>query len=384
MRFIGTPKVGTNALSQLLGRQQMVGFDDSTLAVDPLWLDGIEPGAFRRQKERQNAYPFSRLSDLLVVLTNPGAYLLTHMPGGVIPDQQPGRLALDLQPRATVLQELGGDGTDRSPCDEAKRHLPANGLAERSLLPEDSITSQSFGIRISLLPALVHQAHRLLLILPRMHAWQGKAAPPHLVQKANRPGWLLTAPSNQPVPCVFFRRYNGSGLVIQCLARFQVVLSRLRARRTLSSEIGVEIIPCSKLTWAANSKVQMRRSLPKSLGRRCSRSFNRWSPSSVKLVCRRWGREEPSCSTARPEALKPWMTLRTVWSSHPSCWAMVIARSPRALASKIWQRRKTKASDERNLAWICCCSFSVTGRIKMGAFMSFSVPHFLSPLVGMH
>jgi zinc-ribbon domain len=40
-------------------------------------------------------------------------------------------------------------------------------------------------------------------------------------------------------------------------------------------------------------------------------SFSRTNPSSEKRVCRRWGREEPSCSTARPQALKPWMTLRT-------------------------------------------------------------------------
>ena len=64
--------------SQVLSREQTVGFDDGTPAMHPLWLDGIEPGAFGRQKAGQNAYSFTRLSDLLVVLTNPGTYLLAH------------------------------------------------------------------------------------------------------------------------------------------------------------------------------------------------------------------------------------------------------------------------------------------------------------------
>src|SRR6266568_1323067 len=248
--------------------------------MHPLGLDGIEPGTFGRQKERQNAYSFAGLSDLLVVLTNPGAYLLADMPGGVIPDQQPGGLALGLQPCATPLQKWDGQRTHRTTRDEAKRHLAPNGIALGSLLPQDPITGQGFGIRIAFLPHLFHQAHWVLLLLPGMHARQSKATPPDLVEEANRPVWLLTTPGNQAVACVFFSRYCGSGLVIQCLARFQLVLSRLRARRTLSSETGVAIIPCSKLTWAANSRVQALRSLPKSCGLRCNKSLRRSAPSS--------------------------------------------------------------------------------------------------------
>jgi hypothetical protein len=84
--------------------------------------------------------------------------------------------------------------------------------------------------------------------------------------------WLVA--SNQSVASVFFRRYCGSGLVIQCLARFQLVLRRLRAQRTLSSEMGAPMMPCSKLTWATSSNVQVLRCLPKSLGGRCRSSFN--------------------------------------------------------------------------------------------------------------
>jgi hypothetical protein len=82
--------------------------------MDPLRLNGVEPGTFGGQKEGQNAHAFALLFDLQVVLANPGTYHLAHMKGGVIPDEQPGGLALRLQPLATPLQKLGGNGADRT------------------------------------------------------------------------------------------------------------------------------------------------------------------------------------------------------------------------------------------------------------------------------
>jgi hypothetical protein len=49
----------------------------------------------------------------------------------------------------------------------------------------------------------------------------------------------------------------------------------LSARRRLSSEIGTAMMPRWKQTWAASSKVQVLRSLPKSRGLRWSHSFSR-------------------------------------------------------------------------------------------------------------
>ena len=172
-------------------------------------------------------WPFARLFNSYRQISR---RLANDMPGGVIPDQQASGLVLDLQPCATLLQKLGGQSTHRTTCDAAKRHLTTSGLALRSLLPQDTITGQGFGIRISFLPRLFHQAR---LPAPPL-ARSCKATPPHLVHKPNRPGGLLAIPSDQPVACVF-RRCWGPGLVIPCLARFQLVLSRLRARRRLSS-----------------------------------------------------------------------------------------------------------------------------------------------------
>ncbi len=76
----------------------------------------------------------------------------------------------------------------------------------------------------------------MLLVLPGMHTGQGKATPPDFILKSDGPGGLLAGPSNQSVTSrFFFNRYCGSGLVIQCLARFQLVFSRL--------------VPCARFRW---------------------------------------------------------------------------------------------------------------------------------------
>src|ERR1700730_5562838 len=384
MRLIGSTIVSTDALSQLFGGKQAIGLDDIALAVDPFGLNGVKPGALCWQQEGQDTHACARLLDLQVVLANPGANSLTLVPGSIIPDQKPVGLATLEQTLAAPVQKWRGDRAHRSSRDKTEPHLLTPGFVRSPFLPQPSITGQRFGVRVAFFPGLFDQANGMLRVLPDMHSRQGKAAPPHLILKTNGPVRLLAGPSNQAVACVFFRRYCGSGLVIQCLARFQFVLSGVSARRTLSVESSVGMMPCSKLTWAANANVHIPRSLPKSWRLRCKRSCNCRHASSVNVVRRWWGRDEPSCSTANPVVVKPLITLRTVWSSQPSCLAIAGARSPRADASKIWQRRKTKASDERNPLWSCCRSSSVSGRIKMGVLMPSIVPHFLSPLVSMH
>ena len=119
----------------------------------------------------------------------------------------------------------------------------AVGVFGRALLPQDPVAGQGLGIGVVFAPSLLDQPHGLVRALPGMGRRQGKATPPDFIQKADGPGGLLTGPGNQAVSCVFFSRYCGSGLVIQCLARFQLVPRRLRARRTLSSETGWAISP---------------------------------------------------------------------------------------------------------------------------------------------
>jgi hypothetical protein len=376
--------MSTNALGQLFDGKPPIGFHNSLPGMHPLGLNRVEPGTFGGQKERQDAHPFMRLLDPAVVLTNPGLHVLTVVPGGVIPDQQKACLAPSLQVGTDPLQKLGGDGADRTAIHKPQRHLTAERGSCWTVLPKHPIAGKGFWIGIMLLPDLFHQTDRIVFALPGIEGGQSKPAPPHLIQKANRPVWLLTTPADQPIAGVFFTRYCGSGLVIQCLARFQLFPNRLRARRTLSPETGLGVSPCWKLIWAARDKVHTLVSRPKSWGLRCSRSRSASKASSGKAVRSRCGREEPSCKTASALALKPWMMLSTVCLWHPNCLAIAVARSPRSQASRTWARRKTKASLERKPAWIWRRSFSVKGRMNRGVFMPSIIPHCQLPFVSLH
>src|SRR5258708_18724809 len=251
MRFIRTAKMGTHALSQLLCRKQPVRFHHGALAMHPPGLNRVEPGTFGWQKAGQDTDALALSFHLDIVGADPGSHELAHMPGGVVPNEQPGCFSLGLHLLTSPLQELCRKIADGASRDKAQRHLIADRLLCWPTLPQNAITSQRFGIGVSLLPGLLHQMQCMVFVLPGMHARQGKATPPHLIEEANSPIRLDAGPGHQPVACVFFSRYCGSGLVIQCLARFQLVFSRLSTRRTLSSQTSWWSVPCLKLTRAA-------------------------------------------------------------------------------------------------------------------------------------
>src|SRR5579875_1488535 len=195
MWFIGTAKMRTDALSQLLGRKQPVGLNDGPFAMHPPGFDGIEPGTLRGQPERQNTHTFRGLFDLLVVFSDPALNALADMPGGIVPDQQPGCFPLGFQTLATPVKELGGDLADRTPSDKAQPHLVPLGRLRGTGLPQHAITGQRFGIRIVLVPGLLHQTHGMILVLPGMQARLRKAAPPDLIEEpvAQVGCWLAQA-----------------------------------------------------------------------------------------------------------------------------------------------------------------------------------------------
>src|SRR5512135_1025936 len=204
MWFIGAPKVSTNALSQLLGREQAIRFHDSLLCMDPLRLNRVEPRALGGQEERQDTNAFPSLLDLPVVLPNPVPHHFAEMPRSIIPNQEPVPLALGSQTLTTRLQKLNADGTHRSPGDKAHPDLRAIRIVGQALLPQDAIARQGFGVGIALLPGLLDQANRSLLTLPGMQAWSGKTTPPDFIEKTDRPIRLRTGVSDQPITSVFF------------------------------------------------------------------------------------------------------------------------------------------------------------------------------------
>jgi len=224
MSFIRAPKVVADTLSQLASRKQAIVFDDIALAMDPLWLDGVEPGTLGGQKEGQDAHAFARLLDQAVVFTNPGANHLAVMPGGIIPDQKPVALALDREPLTTPVQKLEGDATFWTASDKAQPHLVAQGFVHRSLLPEHSITSKGFGIRIAFLPHLLDQPHRPVLALPGVKARQGEARPPHLINKSGGPVRAGARIGDQTITSRFF--LGPHCLLVQFLLQGSEILHR--------------------------------------------------------------------------------------------------------------------------------------------------------------
>src|SRR5215471_4778682 len=277
------------------------------------------------QKHGQNACPFAFGFHQAIVLTNPGSDGFTVVPGSIIPDEQPGGFSLLCHLLAAPLQELSRDSTDRTAGHEAQRHLAADRITGGSLLPKDSIACQRFGIRIALLPSLFYQVQRVFLVLPAMQVGKGKTTPPHFIEKSNRPTRLCAAPGNQAISCRFFSWYWGSGLVIRCLALFQLIPSRLRILRIASPVSTLVVNPSWKRTRASRFWVHRLLGKPKSRGLRWMRAWNVSHPAPEKAVCSRWGRELSRLSTAIPTSLKRWMTVRTVWSWHPSCLAIVLA-----------------------------------------------------------
>ena len=384
MSFIRASKVRTNALGQLLGGKQAISLDHLAFGMHPLRLNRVEPGTFGRQKTGQNTHPCARLLDQAVVLSDPGPHQLAHVKGGIIPDQQPVGLALRLQLGATPRQKLGGDGTHRATIHKAQRQLTAERITGRSLLPKDPITGQRLWVGIILLPDLLHQPYRLIFPLPRLHPRQCEPAPPDLIQKPDGPARLCACPGDQAIARRFFLKYKGSGLVIQCLARFQLIPNFLSVWRMVSQLTSRIVQPCLTHSLATRESVHRLVSKPKSRGGRCSSALKASASTPARAVRTCRGRLEPACRASRPCWLKAWMALRTVCWSQLSAVAMLGTRSPRELASRIWLRRNTKACEERKPASSCLYSSSLSERTKIGCFMRSIIPHSRSPFLRMH
>jgi len=160
---------------QLARRQQASPFHHGPFAMHPLGFDRIEPGASRRQLESQEAHPRACLFDLLMAFSDQGLHDFAEMPGGMIPDQQPGVLPLRRQLLAAPVEKLSGDVADWTHSHKTKPYLIALRIVWLPLLPQDAITDQRFGIGVALFSGLFFQTHRILFTLPGVHARKSKA-----------------------------------------------------------------------------------------------------------------------------------------------------------------------------------------------------------------
>src|SRR5262249_42102364 len=157
-------KVSADPFSQLASRQQAVALHHVALSMHPPGFNGIEPGTLRRQQQWQNAHALARLLDLLVVLADPGANSLTLLPGRIIPDRGPVRLAALEQARTAPVQERSGKRAHRTGADKAQPDPVTLRFIRGPFLPQHTIPSQRFGVEISCLPGLFNEAHWMIWV----------------------------------------------------------------------------------------------------------------------------------------------------------------------------------------------------------------------------
>src|SRR5215210_1172888 len=377
MLVVRTTEDLADPVCQLVCSEQPLGLCDLAFGVDPLGLDRVEPRALGGQKARDYAYSTPAFFDPAVVSTDPVAHLSAFVPAGVVPDQEQSLLAPRLEPSATPFEEPHGYSAHGTAIHEPKPSL----LKLRQVQP---VAGEGLRLGIVLARLFLQEAHRLSRLGPRAQARPLEARKPALVLEAQSPLGVGPSEPYQPISIPFFRAYSGSGLSIQRLARCQRTPSLDSVARMVSPVTLLSVMPSSKLTSAAIASVQKVPSLPNSLGRRWSiRRRDSASPSS-KAAWTSLGREEPGVKAPRPRSLKSWMALRAVWEPHPRFSAIRGARSTRALARRIWQRRRTKASEERNPASRALRSFFESVRTKIGVFMGTTVTHHSRPVLKMH
>lgn len=251
---MNTVKGSTNSVSQILFRQSSVWLHNSALAVSPLRFNRIEPGTFDGQEADQDTNTLSRSFDSLIVFTDPGAHGFAGVPASIVPDHRQNRLAQFFNFLATPLQKLNGYVTNRSSINETQKHFLKSQIIAGHPSQKDAVTSQRFWIGVIFLLGLFHQSQWLSVFTPTRQVRLGKTAPPDFILKTPYPTIFLRQ-RNYSVARLFLRSYAGSGLVIQCLARFQETFNCFRAYLTQSPLTWRGVMPSAKLTSAASSSV---------------------------------------------------------------------------------------------------------------------------------
>ncbi len=198
--------------------------------MHPFGFNRIEPGALGGQQARENADALATVLDLLVMGMKPGTDQLTAVPGGIVPDEHEHPLARLGKVLAAPVQELRGHCAHRSVLHKAQPHL----LRRRCGGEVEAITGQGFGIGIIRGDRLFDQPQRLIGGAPGMQAGLAEPTPPGFIEKPDSPVHMLATQLYQAVARAFFRRYSGSGLVIQRLARFHRMPKRNSVARIVS------------------------------------------------------------------------------------------------------------------------------------------------------
>lgn len=354
------PEIVTDSFYQFFSRQLSLWLDNRSLAVYPMRLDWIQPRAFDWQSQSKYPHPAFSLHSLIVLL-DPTPHFLALVPTGIVPDQNQHPFAFFSQLPNYPFKEVG-------------RHLAHGATFYKSqqqficVAPQQPVAAQGQRVRVCFVLFKLKEPQRFR-ISPGVKLRRMKPAPPRLIFIAQHPIAVGRGELFQPFKLLFFNAYCGSGLVIQFFARFHFTPSLEMALRITSRLTSFSTSPCSNATSAANSKVQRLVGLPNWRGEECSHdcNFSHLVESSRGRTV--FGRLEASSRQSRPRLSKSRITLRQVCVAQPRERAMTETRSPRELASRIWQRRRVNNERERSPNSSCFRSSVVKDRTNIGGFM---------------
>ena len=199
-----TAKVRTDPIGKFLSRQQASRLDDLALAMHPVRLDAVEPGALAGQVAGDDADPLALLPDGLVVVADPAAHLFADVPRGIIPDHEQRLFAQLGQLGAAPSQVLRGDSTDRAILDKAQPDLFRQGGRSRRTGDQQAVAGQRFAIWIILRRRLLNQPQHRIRVRPGVQVGLRHPAPPDFILKAQGVVGVALGQGNQPVAVVFF------------------------------------------------------------------------------------------------------------------------------------------------------------------------------------
>jgi hypothetical protein len=122
------------------------------------------------------------------------------------------------------------------------------------------------------------------------------------------------------------------------------------ARRLVSRLSTRGVQPFAWQTRATVPRVQVLRGWPNARGLWCSKCRSGSSKAAFSTGRAVLGREDFSVRQPNPSTANAWMALRTDRAVPPRLRAIAAGVWPPALASRIWERRRVKASADRKPA----------------------------------
>ena len=97
MLVVRTTENPAHSIREFVGSEQSVGLDDLSLAVYPLWLDGVLPRTLLGKQATYDPHSLAAFLDPTVVFSEPASDLFGDVPASVVPDEKQNLLAYSLQ-----------------------------------------------------------------------------------------------------------------------------------------------------------------------------------------------------------------------------------------------------------------------------------------------